>query len=72
MEETFGLKDYSDRSPIYSLDPVCRRRVDEATAAGKATYLGAEYYFCSKQCKQAFEESPATYTGVPRTGRIGT
>jgi Cu+-exporting ATPase len=72
MKEPFGLEDYSDGEPIYSLDPVCGRKVDEGKAAGKATYLGAEYYFCSKQCKSAFEESPALYTGVPRTGQLGT
>ncbi len=66
MEETYGLQDYSDGSPIYSKDPVCGRDVEEGKAAGKVTYLGAEYYFCSHACKQAFEESPGTYTGVPR------
>jgi Cu+-exporting ATPase len=66
MEETFGLQDYSDGSPIYSLDPVCGMKVDEAKAAGTVTYLGVAYYFCSKQCKHNFEESPATYIGVPR------
>jgi YHS domain-containing protein len=65
MEEPFGLKDYSRGESIYSLDPVCGKKVDESKAAGKATHLGAEYYFCSKACKHAFEESPGTYTGVP-------
>ncbi|HEY1240777.1 MAG TPA: YHS domain-containing protein [Bryobacteraceae bacterium] len=69
MEEPFGLQDHSDGSPIYSKDPVCRRDVDEAKAAGKLTHLGATYYFCSRTCKQAFEASPGTYTGVPRVAR---
>jgi len=43
MEETYGLQDYSDGSPIYSKDPVCGREVDEAKAAGKVTHLGATY-----------------------------
>lgn len=69
MEETYGLQDYSDGSPIYSKDPVCGRDVEEGKAAGKVTYLGVEYYFCSPACKKAFEESPGTYTGVPRVAR---
>ena len=67
MEETFGLQDYSDGSTTYSIDPVCGKKVDDAKAAGKATHLGVTYYFCSKACQQAFEDSPGTYTGVPRT-----
>ena len=67
MEEPFGLKDYSDGSPTFSRDLVCGKRVDEEKAAGKVTYLGATYYFCSKDCKRAFEERPGYYTGVART-----
>ncbi len=66
MEEPFGLKDYSDGSATYSLDLVCGRKVDEAKSAGKVTHLGVTYYFCSKECKERFEQSPGSYTGVPR------
>ncbi len=29
--------------------------------AGKSTYLGRIYYFCSPACKQHFDNSPANY-----------
>lgn len=71
MEEPVGLEDYSRGDPIYSIDPVCGMQVNQAKAAGKVRHLGAEYYFCSKECKHAFEESPGTYTGVPRPSKAG-
>lgn len=71
MEEPFGLKDYSDGSPTFSRDLVCGKAIDEAKAAGKVTHLGVTYYFCSKDCKERFEESPGSYAGVPRAaGRV--
>jgi YHS domain-containing protein len=36
--------------------------------AGKSTYLGVDYYFCSPECKATFEEHPGQYTGVMRAG----
>ena len=42
-------------------DPVCGTDV-EATGAVHAVYHGTTYSFCSLRCKQAFEDSPATYT----------
>ena len=42
-------------------DPVCGTDV-EATAAVHAAYHGTTYSFCSLRCKQAFEDSPPTYT----------
>ncbi len=63
MEETFGLKDYSDATPVQSRDPVCGATVDEATAPGKTGYAGTMYYFCSVDCQKKFEESPGLYIG---------
>jgi YHS domain-containing protein len=63
MEEQFGLQDYSDHSPVYSIDPVCGKKVDEAKAAGKVGYAGEMYYFCSTDCKMKFEEDPGVYIG---------
>ena len=68
MEEMYGLEDYSDGTPTYSLDIICGRKVNENEAGGKATYLGVTYYFCSPECKAAFEEHPGQYTGVMRAG----
>ncbi len=66
MEETYGLQDYSDGSATVAVDPVCGMKVNEKDAAGKIGYAGAMYYFCSEDCKKAFEEDPAQYAGTQR------
>jgi YHS domain-containing protein len=68
MEEMYGLEDYSDGTPTYSVDIICGRKVDEAKAGGHTIYLGVTYYFCSPECKATFEEHPGQYTGVMRAG----
>jgi adenylate cyclase len=45
------------------IDPVCRMAVDPAHAAGRLTYAGAGYYFCSLDCAQKFASQPESYTG---------
>ena len=44
-----------------AIDPVCGMTVDEKRAAGKTTYEGKTYFFCSPFCLQKFEASPADY-----------
>jgi P-type Cu+ transporter len=63
MEETFGLKDYTDGSAVQSIDPVCGMTVDESQAAGKAQYAGQVYYFCSRECQRDFEEDSGIFIG---------
>lgn len=46
------------------LDPVCRMAVDPEHEAGRLTYEGVEYHFCSLQCAQVFAQSPARYAGA--------
>lgn len=49
---------------MMAIDPVCKMRVDEKTApGGKSTYQGADYFFCSAQCKMKFDANPQQYTG---------
>jgi YHS domain-containing protein len=70
MEETFGLVNYSDGEPQFSVDPVCGMSVDESKAAGKTGYAGQTYYFCSITCQRNFELDPALYVarlGAPRS-----
>ena len=43
-------------------DPVCGMDVDEKNAAGKSEHNGQQYYFCSTQCKQQFDQNPNQYT----------
>lgn len=44
-----------------AIDPVCGMTVDTETAAGRSTFEGEEYYFCSIDCKNEFERNPAKY-----------
>ncbi len=51
-------------------DPNCGMQVDPAKAAAAGNtlaYQGTTYYFCSKQCKQSFENHPAR-AAVTRQG----
>jgi YHS domain-containing protein len=64
MEETYGLKDYSDGSTTFSRDPVCGAPVDEATAPAKTGYAGQMYYFCSVDCQKEFDQHPGAYIGA--------
>jgi len=42
-------------------DPVCGMEIDPKDAAGKAEYQGQTYYFCSPDCKKAFDKEPEKY-----------
>jgi Cu+-exporting ATPase len=45
-------------------DPVCGMTVDIASAAGKVTYEGKDYYFCSTKCVQKFQAEPEKYLAI--------
>lgn len=42
-------------------DPVCGMEIDSKSAAGKSTYKGKTYHFCSVDEKQQFDKDPAKY-----------
>ncbi|HWB87271.1 MAG TPA: YHS domain-containing protein [Bryobacteraceae bacterium] len=65
MEESWGLQDYSDGSPVFSVDPVCGEKVDERKGL-KTGYAGDLFYFCSPECQRQFEEDPGSYIGQSR------
>lgn len=54
---------------LMAVDPVCGVHVDERAAEPEeeftAEYGGQKFYFCSEDCKRAFEESPAQYGRKP-------
>ena len=51
-----------------AIDPVCGMTVDPETAAGSSRVGGRTFYFCSKSCKQKFNENPGAYgVAVPQT-----
>jgi Cu+-exporting ATPase len=43
------------------LDPVCGMEVNPASAEGKSDYKGVTFYFCSQDCKKAFDAEPLRY-----------
>jgi YHS domain-containing protein len=46
-------------------DPVCGMTVDSDKAADWTTCLGANYCFCSTECRRAFELHPERYLSTP-------
>ncbi len=42
-------------------DPVCDMEVAEATTQHTTTHQGKTYYFCSADCKKAFDLEPDKY-----------
>ncbi len=42
-------------------DPVCGMKVQEQRAAGRFTYAGTTYFFCSAKCLRDFQAKPAAF-----------
>jgi len=42
-------------------DPVCGMEVSRLTAVEEMDHQGKTYYFCSGNCRQAFEAEPENY-----------
>lgn len=42
-------------------DLVCGMDIEKEQAAGVSSYNGKDYYFCSKQCKEKFDQAPEKY-----------
>jgi Cu+-exporting ATPase len=47
-------------------DPVCGMIIESDTAAAKSTYQGETYFFCSVDCKQAFDAEPSRFAAAKR------
>jgi Cu+-exporting ATPase len=45
-------------------DPVCGMTVQPRSAAGQSEHEGTTYFFCSKSCKQRFDQNPASFLGA--------
>jgi len=43
------------------LDPVCGMEVNPASAEAQSEYEGVAFYFCSQECKKAFDAEPLRY-----------
>jgi len=44
-------------------DLVCGMEVEPKRAAATSTHNSATYYFCSRACKERFEQEPGKYIG---------
>jgi Cu+-exporting ATPase len=56
---------FEQQGGIMARDIVCDMAVDEQTASDQqlvTQYKGLTYYFCSSQCKKAFDTDPQHYT----------
>jgi len=67
-----SLRNFSEPVELYKLvrtgvedhnvDPVCRMRINPATSAGRLTYAGTDYLFCSLRCAAKFAAEPDRFT----------
>ncbi len=50
-------------------DPVCGMNVETSQAAGQSTHAGSEFYFCSRECREIFDQDPHRYLpeAIPST-----
>ena len=61
--EVYAAVQRAPRNPAgLPVDPVCRMAVDPSHAAGRLTYQGVQYCFCSRTCADAFMQRPSTDT----------
>lgn len=42
----------------HAIDPVCKMKVNPATAAGSFNHEGTDYYFCNIRCRDKFAAAP--------------
>ena len=52
------------------IDPVCRMAVDPTRAASRRRRRGISYFFCSAECRHAFDEDPLGHIATTRAGRV--
>ena len=53
-----------------AIDPVCYMKVSPDTAEANVTFNGTEYYFCTPECKIAFEENPEKYLDASEKNQV--
>lgn len=57
----FEVTDSAREGAPFEVDPVCRMQVRPHEAAGRLTYAGRPWHFCSLECVRAFAEHPDRY-----------
>ena len=43
-------------------DPVCNIAVKKTKSAKMSDYQGKDYYFCSEECKDKFDQNPQAFS----------
>lgn len=59
-----GRISFGDKAEIEdarATDPVCGMEMSRADAEGASQYHGHLYFFCSRACKDEFDDDPASY-----------
>lgn len=60
--ETEETRDLIWEAPEKDRDPVCRKMIQTDTAK-PSIFNGHVFYFCSRECREAFEAAPDIYIG---------
>lgn len=42
-------------------DPVCGMEIEPSEADAQSTYAGREFYSCSRECREIFDQDPHRY-----------
>ena len=53
-------------------DPVCGMVVNPAKAVATTEYKEKTYYFCTSECKTAFDQRPEKFVGQTEKGRASS
>lgn len=51
----------AEKSAQTVTDPVCQMTIAKSDAVATVDHGGQTYYFCSRDCAEAFRESPEDY-----------
>jgi|1185.fasta_scaffold566501_2 YHS domain-containing protein len=68
-----GRVSFGDREEVElasAVDPVCGMEMKRADAASAIDYHGTVYFFCSAECRAAFEDEPQRYAVPPASASI--
>ncbi len=58
-----SLMPHTTDTELSSMDPVCQMPVHIDDKQPHSDFDGTRYYFCSKSCKDAFDEKPESFIG---------
>lgn len=61
VETTDDIPPPAYREGSVAVDPICKMKVELATAELYTDYKNKRYYFCNQYCKDTFEANPAEY-----------